>query len=133
MSSRTSAAHIEPAAIPLWREEHEIVTALDHFGKVRIELYDRATASELRAAEILEPVLRALHAMKNALRSVGKRHHSVLHGRGNRAIGVDIAIENASKGCCAIVRNAEDAVAIGGIAEDTYVRVRCANHAMYAV
>jgi len=65
-------------AITLWRDEYAIVTALDHFGEVRIELHECATARELGTAEILEPDLRTLHAIERASRSVGKWHHSAL-------------------------------------------------------
>jgi hypothetical protein len=66
------AAHVEPATIAARREEDVIVAALDHLGEVGIELDGRAPARELARAEILEPMLRALHAMQHALRSVGK-------------------------------------------------------------
>jgi hypothetical protein len=44
-----TSAHIVSPAIALWRDEHAIVVALDHLGEVRIELYDRVAARELRA------------------------------------------------------------------------------------
>src|SRR5262249_49485071 len=120
-------------AITLRREENPIIATLDHFGKVRIELYHRATTHKLRAAEILEPVLRTLHAMEQALGSVRKWHHSVLHTRGEFtrgefAIDLDIAIEHAGK-VCGVFRSGDDASVVGGIGVDAYVSVRCANHA----
>src|SRR5262249_17492203 len=83
-------ADVEPAAITLGREEYLIVAALDHLGEVGVELYDRPPALELRRAEILEPRLRALHAMEHALRAVGERHRGVLHGRRENAVDVDV-------------------------------------------
>src|SRR5262249_20744650 len=44
-------------------EEYAVVTR-DHLGEVCIELYQRLPAPELRRAEILEPVFRALHAIE---------------------------------------------------------------------
>jgi hypothetical protein len=41
--------------------------------------------------------------MKDALRSVGKQHQTVLHGREDSAIGEDVAIEDAGKGCGVVV------------------------------
>src|SRR5262249_40939040 len=61
---RTFALHVKPAAVALGSEEHAIVAALDHFGEVGIELDHRAPSLELRGAEILEPQLRALHAIE---------------------------------------------------------------------
>src|SRR5262249_5186290 len=61
---RAFALHVKPAAVALGSEEHAIVAALDHFGEVGIELDHRAPSLELRGAEILEPQLRALHAIE---------------------------------------------------------------------
>jgi hypothetical protein len=108
------AAHIESPAIALWCDEHAIVAALDHLGEVRIEFYDRAAARELRAAKILEPVFRTLHAMEEALRSVWEWHYRALIGHGERAVDSDVADEDAGK-ACGVVRNAVDAVAVAGI------------------
>src|SRR5262249_32970823 len=123
------AAHIKPVAIPLGRDKHAIVTALDDFGEVRIKLYHRATARELRAAEILEPMLWTLHAMEYTLRSVGERHHSVLRVRGERAKDNDVALEVTGP-ALGVAHSADDAGVIARITEDACVVVRCANHAM---
>src|SRR5947208_13821300 len=56
-------ADIKAATITLGRREHLIVAALDHLGEVGIESHDRTSALELRRAGILEPNLRALHAI----------------------------------------------------------------------
>jgi hypothetical protein len=109
------------------------VTALDHFGKVCVELYDRATARELGTAEILEPQLRTLHAIEQTLRSVGERHHGgLLAARSEIAKDEDVALEDAGIGC-GVARSADDADVAARIAEDACVRVRGANHAMSLV
>src|SRR6266545_4143163 len=126
-SRSTLLVHIEPAAIALGREEHTVV-ARDRLGEVRIELDHRPTALELRRAEILEPMLRALHAMQHALRSVGKGHHGVLHGRRKRAGDDGVAREEAGKGVW--VRSLPDHAGVaGGEAEETHERVRRADYA----
>ena len=56
------AAHIEAAAVALGRDEHVIAGRLDHFREIAIELHRRASVLEPRRAEVLELVLRALHA-----------------------------------------------------------------------
>src|SRR5262249_27600947 len=66
LEARALATDREPAAITLGREEHLIVATLDHFAEVGVELDHRTAALEPRRAEILGPVLRALHAMKHA-------------------------------------------------------------------
>src|SRR5262249_27609337 len=98
------AVHEEAAAITLGREEHAIVAALDHFGKVRIESHDRSPAPGLRGAESLEPELRALHAIERAPRSVGERHRGAL-----RAGDEEVALEHARK----VGTHAEDPDVIG--------------------
>src|SRR5439155_11278446 len=108
----TLAVHEEPAAITLGREEHAIVAALNHLGGVRIESHDRAPARELRRAEILEPMLRALHAMEHARAAVGEWYHGVLHGRRERARDLDVAREQAGEGC-RVGALAEDADVVG--------------------
>src|SRR5215469_17646088 len=65
------ASDVEPAAIALGREEHSIVP-LDHLGEVSIELHDCPPARELCRAEILEPMLWALHANEHPLCAVGE-------------------------------------------------------------
>src|SRR5205823_9715384 len=110
LEARSSlAADVEPAAVPLGREEYAVV-ARDHLGEVCIELYDRPPGPELRRAEILEPMLWALHAMEHALAAVGERHHGVFHGRGQRAGDLDVAREKAGEGR-----------SVGGLAEDADV------------
>src|SRR5215471_17452898 len=76
------AANIEPAAFALTRDENAIVAAL-----------------ELRRAEILEPKLRAFHAIERALRSVGKRHRGALRAVHREVAGDDdVALEKAGEG-----------------------------------
>src|SRR5215472_10905444 len=88
------AANIEPAAFALTRDENAIVAALDHFGEVGVDLDHRAPALELRRAEILEPKLRAFHAIERALRSVGKRHRGALRAVHREVAGDDdVALE----------------------------------------
>src|SRR5215204_3060741 len=65
---RRLASDIEASAVPLRRDEHVIAAALNGLGEIAIELDRCAPVFELRRAEILEPVLRALHAMEHALR-----------------------------------------------------------------
>jgi len=74
----TLATHIESAAIALRREEYLIVAALDHLGEVFIELHDHAAAFELRRTEVLEPNLRAFHAIEGTVRAIGERHRTAL-------------------------------------------------------
>src|SRR5262249_31816009 len=74
------APHEEPAAITLGCEEHTIV-ARDHHGEARIELYHGTSALELRGAEILEPELRALHAIEQPPRAVGEWHRGAFGAR----------------------------------------------------
>ena len=88
-------------------------------GEVCIELYHRATTHELRAAKILEPVIRTLHAMEQALRSIGEWHYRVLGDRIERTIDPDPAIEEAGIRC-GVACSTEDAHVIGGIAKDAY-------------
>src|SRR5262245_55760258 len=71
------APHTQPAAIASRCQEHVVVAALDHLREVSIDLHDGTAALELRRAEILKPVLRALHTMKHPLAAVGERHHPV--------------------------------------------------------
>ena len=87
------AAHIEAAAVALGRDEHVIAGGPDRLREIAIELHCRASVPELRHAEVLEPVLRALHAVEHALRAVWERHHGVLHIRRERAIDDDVTGE----------------------------------------
>src|SRR6185437_12288625 len=78
------------------------------------------------------PEIRTLHAIERASRSVGERHHSALQIiRVDVASDSDIAKEGAGRGC-GVARHADDADAIGGIADHACIRPRCANHAMYS-
>src|SRR5262249_21423108 len=122
-------ADVEPAAITFGREEYLIVAALDHLGEVGVEPDNRAPALELGGAEILDPMPRALHAMEHALRAVGERHRGVLHGRRENAVDVDVAIEDAGKGC-GVAGLAVDADEVGGEAVDAVAPVRRADHAV---
>jgi len=72
------ATHAQPAAIAFRCEKDVTVAALDYLGEVGVELYHGAATLELRRAEILKPMLRALHAMEHALRAVGERHDRIL-------------------------------------------------------
>ena len=87
------AAHVESGAIALGRDEYAIAAGRHHLGEIRVEPHDRTAAHEPRRAEVLEPVLRALHAVEHALRAVGERHHAVLHIRRERAVDDDVAGE----------------------------------------
>src|SRR5262245_12080405 len=92
-------AHTKPAAIVRGRDEHVIFLSSHHFGEIGIEFHDRATGLELRRTKILEPKLRALHAIERALRTVGKRHGGALRAVHREIAGhQDIAQESASKG-----------------------------------
>src|SRR5262249_8552919 len=92
-------AHTKPAAIVRGRDEHVIFLSSHHLGEIGIELHDGATALELRRTKILEPKLRALHAIEQALRTVGKRHGGALRAAHREIAGHDdIAQESASKG-----------------------------------
>jgi hypothetical protein len=55
------AVHVEATAITLRRDEHLIIAAFDHLGKVRIELYDRTAARQLRAVLGLKRCIPATH------------------------------------------------------------------------
>jgi hypothetical protein len=68
------ALYIKAAAVALGSEEHAVVTGPDRLGEVGVELDHGTAALEPRRAEILEPVLRTLHAMHQAIRAVGKVH-----------------------------------------------------------
>src|SRR5262249_28375631 len=64
-----------------------------------VELDCGASGVELRRTKILEPKLRALHAIERALRTVGKRHGGALRAVHREIAGhEDIAQESASKG-----------------------------------
>src|SRR5215470_12732814 len=71
------ALYIKAAAVALGSKKHAIVAGPDGFGEVGVELDHGTAALELRRAEILEPVLRALHAMHQPTRAVGERHDRV--------------------------------------------------------
>src|SRR5262245_587963 len=58
--------------------------------------HDRTPALELRRAEILEQVLRALHAMEHALRAVGERHDRILDAGVDPPANEEVAPEEAS-------------------------------------
>src|SRR6516165_2962038 len=72
------ALYIKAAAVALGSEEHAVVTGLDRLSEVGVELDHGTAALELRRAKILEPMLRALHAMKQPMRAIGERHDCVL-------------------------------------------------------
>jgi hypothetical protein len=57
-----------------------------------------APVIELPRAEILEPVLRAFHAVEHALRAIGKWYHGVLYIGRQFAVDKHIAFEESSKG-----------------------------------
>src|SRR5262245_25790969 len=86
----------------------------------------RAPALELRRAEILEPEVRALHAIERAMGAVGKRHHRCL-GSSHLEVADELASKGARRG-----REPQDTDVIGK-ADNTYGRVRRADHAMLSV
>src|SRR5262249_13163301 len=90
----------KPLAIALRREEHAIVATGDHLGEVPVEPDNRAPALQPRRAEILEPMLRALHAIEHALRSVRERHRGGFRAARHREVAEDddVAREVAGKG-----------------------------------
>src|SRR5262249_3256944 len=116
-------------AVALGSEEHAIVAALDHFGEVGIELDHRAPSLELRGAEILEPQLRALHAIERALRAVRKRHRRALCAHHRQIAGNDhVALEKAGKGVW-VGGFTDDACVAAGETVDAHERVRRADQA----
>src|SRR5262245_5969572 len=86
-------ADVEAAAVAFGRDEHSVRARLDRLGEIAIELDRRASVPEPRRAEVLEPVLGAFHAMENALGAVRKRYHAVLHGCGQSADDINVAVE----------------------------------------
>jgi len=121
-------AHVEPVAIAFRGEEHATVIELHHFGKVCIELDGGLAARKPRGAEILEPMLRAFHAMEHALAAVGEGDDGVLHSGVECAGDDDVAREVAGKGL-RIGGFTDDAGVGGGEAVDAHERVRRADHA----
>src|SRR5262245_46767670 len=122
------APHEEPAAITLGCEEHAII-ARDHRGEVRIELDHGTPALELRRAEILEPELRALHAVEQSPRAVGEWHRGALRA-GDRECAVDEDVAQESSGIGGgIGRLAEDSGGVVGKPVHPELRLRCADHA----
>src|SRR5262245_52220787 len=122
-------AHINPAAIVRGRDEHVILVWRHHLGEIGIELHDGATALELRRTKILEPKLRALHAIEQALRTVGKRHGGALRAAHREIAGHDdIAQESASKGDV-VSGLADDADVVGRKNMNPGTSVRCAEDA----
>ena len=123
-SSRTSKlaallfADIKPAAIAFRRDEHVIVAALITLAKSGVEPDDGAPVLELRRAEILEPMLRALDAMQHALRTVGNATMAFFTAGRERADDDGVARKEAGERVW-VGSLADHAGVTGGEAEDT--------------
>src|SRR5215470_3144300 len=138
------ALYIKAAAVALGSEEHAVVAGFDRLGEVRIELDHGTSALEPCPAEILEPVLRALHAMHQPMRAVGERHDRVLGASEDLAGDEEVAPEVAGVGVRAdgagltinayhVLGVARDAGLVDGRAEHAEVLARSAHDAGHGI
>src|SRR5262249_58584069 len=108
---------------------HVIFVKRHHLGEIGVELDCGASGAELRRTKILEPKLRALHAIEQALCTVRERHGGALRTVHREIAGhEDIAQESASKGCVASGL-ADDTDVVGRKSMNPGTCVRCADDA----
>src|SRR6516162_3001932 len=131
------ALYIKAAAVALGSKKHAIVAGPDGFGEVGVELDHGTAALELRRAEILEPELRALHAIERAMSAVGKRHRGTLRAHDEEIAPEEASVATGDSGLtintyCAL-GVARDAGLFSGRAEHTDVLGRGAHDAGHGI